>query len=183
MPFINQTSVTTLKEMQKRKTILTSGCFLENFFRRGKFLEMSFAGRLQLQKAVKRNNTDFVKDVFDHYMNGTKLKEHRIPSGWQDSTRSIFMLGFCRKYFFTEIILIFWVEIPDISKDKSKIMTCLPLKTGTTNWQKTLASIMVHEKTGRLLDPLAINDVFDDVPRYYTNFNQTYLNPSMKIDW
>lgn len=60
-------------------------------------------------------------------------------------------------------------------------MTCLPLKTGTTNWQKTLASIMVHEKTGRLLDPLAINDVFDDVPRYYTNFNQTYLNPSMNL--
>lgn len=97
MPFINQTSVTTLKEMQKRKTILTSGCFLENFFRRGKFLEMNFEGLLQLQKAVKRNNLDFVKDVFDHYMNGTKLKDHRIPSGWQDSTRSIFMLGICLK--------------------------------------------------------------------------------------
>ena len=107
MPFINQTSVTTLKEMQKRKTILTSGCFLEIFFRRGKFLEMNFEGRLQLQKAVKQNNSAFVKDVFDHYINGTKLNDHRIPSGWQDSTRSIFMLGICRKYFFTEFILIF----------------------------------------------------------------------------
>ena len=72
---------------------------MENFFRRGKFLEMNFESRLQLQKAVARNNSAFIKDVFDHYMNGTKLKDHRIPSGWQDSTRSIFMLGICRKYY------------------------------------------------------------------------------------
>ena len=87
----------------------------------------------------------------------------------------------CIYFFVSNLLLTFWVEISKNLQDKSKIMTCLPLKTGTTNWQKTLASIMVHEKTGRLLDPLAINDVFDDVPRYYTNFNQTYLNPSMNL--
>ena len=159
MPAINVTSMTAMDIMEKRKQILSSGCYLETFFRRRKFLEMDFENRLELQNAVARNSSEtfeFIKETFDFYMNGTKLKEHRIPSGWSDSTRSIFML------------------------DKSKIMTCLPLKTGTTNWQKTLASIMVHEKTGRLLDPMMINDVFDDVPRYYTNFNKSYLNPSMK---
>ena len=97
MPVVNQTSVTTIGEMTKRKNILTSGCILETFFRRGKYLDMDFQTRLQLQKAVQQNKSAFIRDTFDYYMNGTKMKEHRIPSGWSDSTRSIFMLGTCRK--------------------------------------------------------------------------------------
>ena len=97
MPVINQTSATTVAEMTKRKNILTSGCILETLFRRGKYLDMDFETRLQLQKAVKQYKSAFIKETFDHYMNGTKMKEHRIPSGWSDSTRSIFMLGTCQK--------------------------------------------------------------------------------------
>ena len=35
--------------------------------------------------------------------------------------------------------------------DKSDFLMCLPLKTGTTNWQRTLVSIMAYESSGEYL--------------------------------
>ena len=55
-----------------------------------------------------------------------------IPDGSEDSTRSIFIM------------------------EKSKLLGCIPLKTGTTNWQKGLAALMVYEKTGLYAKPANI---------------------------
>ena len=51
---------------------------------------------------------------------------------------------------------------------------CLPLKTGTTNWQKALGAIYLNKlEPGVLIDPAQIQttDGFHLVPRYYSTFN------------
>ena len=57
----NGTFATTKKNMEQRKTILSSGCYLENFFRRKKFLEINFKELLKIQYAVAQNDFEFVK--------------------------------------------------------------------------------------------------------------------------
>ena len=50
--------------------------------------------------------------------------------------------------------------------DDSKLFTCFPLKTGTTNWQKSLAAAQFHQQTGRYLDPILVRGVYGILPRY-----------------
>ena len=116
-------------------------------------MKMSFDELYKLQESVNTQSLQSLTKMNNQFINQKRRKASHVPNGW-DRVRSIFML------------------------DKSALLTCLPLKTGTTNWQKTLASIMVFESTGAHLDPLAIVDVFDDVPRYYANFERKIFNPN-----
>ena len=52
--------------------------------------------------------------------------------------------------------------------DDSKLYTCFPLKTGTTNWQKSLAAAQFHQQTGRYLDPILVRGVYGILPRYHS---------------
>jgi len=67
----------------------------------------------------------------------------QYPNGENDSTRSIYFM------------------------DESKLFTCFPLKTGTTNWQKSLVAAQFHQQTGRYLDPILVHGVYGILPRYY----------------
>ena len=49
--------------------------------------------------------------------------------------------------------------------DDFNMLTCLPLKTGTTNWQRTLASLLYAKHTGHHIAPENVTSVFYLVPR------------------
>ena len=141
---------TSAQEMQKRTTLMNTACLLSDFFRKKAFMKKSFQELLDLQSATLNDKVgianreltlsyfcDFEWDVYPlkigvlsaengRFINKNHPKTSHVPSGWE-KVRSIFML------------------------DKSSLLMCLPLKTGTTNWQKTLASIMVHESSGSFL--------------------------------
>ena len=70
------------------------------------------------------------------------------PDGEHDSTRSIYFM------------------------EDSKIYTCFPLKTGTTNWQKSLVAGQLYHQTGRYLDPNRVAGVYGQLPRYHQSFNE-----------
>ena len=147
----NETS--TWKEMDNRRNTMNSGCILDDFYRKKAHMSADFEELLELQLSVQKQSIKKLSTKNNQYVNQKRHKASHVPNGW-DKVRSIFML------------------------DKSSLLTCLPLKTGTTNWQKTLASIMVYESTGQFLDPISISDVFDDVPRYYANFDRHIFNPN-----
>ena len=67
----------------------------------------------------------------------------QYPNGENDSTRSIYFM------------------------DDSKLFTCFPLKTGTTNWQKSLVAAQFYQQTGRYLDPILVRGVYEILPRYH----------------
>ena len=48
------------------------------------------------------------------------------------------------------------------------LFTCFPLKTGTTNWQKSLAAAQFHQQTGRYLDPILVRGVYGILPRCHS---------------
>ena len=75
--------------------------------------------------------------------------EALVPDGRNDSSRSIFLL------------------------EKSHLLACIPLKTGTTNWQKAFMSIMVYEKTGKYFDSQTKFNVFQRGP---PGFNSNFLH-------
>ena len=136
--------------MLQRTTLMNTACLLSDFFRKKAFMKKSFQELLDLQSATLNDKVgianreltlsyfcDFEWDVYPlkigvlsaengRFINKNHPKTSHVPSGWE-KVRSIFML------------------------DKSSLLMCLPLKTGTTNWQKTLASIMVHESSGSFL--------------------------------
>ena len=133
--------------MLQRTTVINTACLLNDFFRKKAYLKKSFQELLNLQSATLhdrggiKNLLEFIYFFIEHVIYSRKIdvlsvenskfnKNHSetsyVPNG-REKVRSIFML------------------------DKSSLLMCLPLKTGTTNWQKTLASIMVHESSGNFL--------------------------------
>lgn len=59
--------------------------------------------------------------------------------------------------------------------EKYKIMSCLPLKTGTTNWQRSLISLLYVDDSGTpRLDPNDVvkENIYKELPRYSARYNQ-----------
>ena len=102
---------------------------MDDFFRQKAHHEKSFEELLDLQTAVLNDKSRVFlgKYVGKYRQNVSKITTY--PNGG-DHVRTIFIL------------------------DKSNLLMCLPLKTGTTNWQRTLASIMTYESTGEFLGPI-----------------------------
>ena len=59
----------------------------------------------------------------------------------------------------------------------SNLFACLPLKTGTTNWQKSLVAVQYYEQTGRYLDPIFVHGVYLLLPRYYLSGHHQFNSP------
>ena len=78
-----------------------------------------------------------------------------VPSGERDSTRGIFTLN------------------------KSKLLGCIPLKTGNTNWLKAFVALMLHERSGLYTRPetIPVTMAFGDssVPRYFPDFDEIFV--------
>ena len=69
--------------------------------------------------------------------------------------------------------------------EKFKLATCLPLKTGTTNWQQLLITLLyVDEKGKPHLDPENVigENIFREIPRYSNQYNSAIFKP-FGIDW
>ena len=152
--------------MTNRRKLIERACQLEHFFRLRKHFLLSFEQLLALQQALNQGDMDAVRDITRKYSNSVDSShEPRIPDGRYDSSRSIFLLK------------------------KSRLLACIPLKTGTTNWQKAFMSIMVYEKTGSYLDSQTKFNVFkrgppgfnsNFLPDYHASFFRGELNESTR---
>ena len=152
-------------EMNHRADILNFGCQLEDFFIERKYLSMPFTKLTRLQKAISNMDQKQMESLNLNVQSskvwvlmihgltsslstddcrGPKAKHY--PDGENDSTRTIYFMR------------------------DSNLFACLPLKTGTTNWQKSLAAAQFHQQTGRYLDPVRVAGVYDALPRYHQLF-------------
>ena len=104
---------------------MNTACLLNDFFREKAHYHKAFQELLALQSAAVNQKTVLLSAENQKYCQNFS-KAPVFPNGGEN-VRTIFML------------------------DRSKLLMCLPLKTGTTNWQKTLASIMTYENSGLYL--------------------------------
>ena len=136
--------------MKTRGRLLQKTCKIEYFIRTLKYLKLEFPELKQIQTFVVSGNMDKMESLRLKLEENETANEPTVPSK-PEMVRSIFLV------------------------DDFNMLTCLPLKTGTTNWQRTLTSLLYVKKTGRYLSPENVTSVFSLVPRYYSSFNDYYF--------
>ena len=143
--------------MQMRGELLAKTCTIEYFIHSLKYLKLEFSELRLIQTTVQTGNMDTMESLKLKLENKKTTDEPEIPVD-PELVRAMFLV------------------------DNYNMLTCLPLKTGTTNWQKTLTSLLYVNKTGRYLSPENVTSkVSNLVPRYYSLFNDDYFNPGRQI--
>ena len=130
---------TTNEEMAKRGELLKKSCALEQFIHKMDYLKMRFEDLQNIQNVVGTPESEEVFGALE-LIHKNSTKEAVVPAK-SEMVRSIFLM------------------------DDFNMLTCLPLKTGTTNWQRTLASLLYAKHTGHHIAPENVTSVFYLVPR------------------
>ena len=130
---------TSSDEMTKRGELLKKSCALEKFIHKMDYLKMRFEDLQNIQNVLETEESVQVFDALE-LTRKNDTKESVVPAK-SEMVRSIFLV------------------------DDFHMLTCLPLKTGTTNWQRTLASLLYAKHTGHHIAPENVTSVFYLVPR------------------
>lgn len=136
-------------EMEKRRLLAEKGCRIKERYNQLKHLFWNDQDRLFEELRLLQ---EYVKS------------EKTVKEFENDKTLMLPFTG-------SQLRTIFFLE-------DYKMIPCLPLKTGTTNWQRALVSLLYAEDGKPKLDPNDVvkNNLYKEIPRYSQRYNQ-YLFP------
>lgn len=136
--------------MASRKQILERACAIESLYSNLRVSNnLSFADKLIQLHHLHQSVASPDKTEYEKYKEMVDEPERKIPVG-EFKNRYMFLM------------------------DNFKMMPCFPLKTGTTNWQKALASLNYVDENR--VPHVAAEDipqanVFKELPRYHSRYN------------
>jgi len=145
IPTTTVATPTTDAEMARRRHLAERGCKIKSIYS-------------QLRKTYWHQQDvlfDKLRDLQAYVMSGGDIR---------DSAERPFLLPVTGQ----QLRTIFFLE-------KYKMMSCLPLKTGTTNWQRSLISLLYVDEGGTpRLDPNDVvkENIYKELPRYSARYNQ-----------
>lgn len=140
---------TAEEEMTQRRLLAEKGCKIKERYNQLKHLFWNDQERL----------FEELKNLQSYVQSG-----NTIPEFETDKQVMLPFLG-------SQLRTIFFLE-------DYKMMPCLPLKTGTTNWQRALVSLLYVKNQEPQLDPNDVNkdNLYKEIPRYSQRYNK-YLFP------